>query len=125
MNSLFEQSSKHLWLFSVSQTQHYTQLLQPRHPAHRRGGDYCIAVIWRQCTGAVALAILVLVASHYIGLVFCSRLYCTIASPRILLANVPATVVFDLEAKNPLYSLLLEALHGRATMDYASIPLGW
>ena len=116
MNSLFERSSKHTWLFSVSQTQHYTQSLQPRHLAHRRGGDYCIAVIWRQRTGAVALAILFLAASHYVGLAFRPRLHRAMASPRILLANVPATVVFDLEAKSPLYSLFLEALHGRATM---------
>jgi hypothetical protein len=104
MNGLFGRSSKHPCLFSVLQTQYYTQSLQPRPPAHRRGVAYCIAVVWRQHTGAIALAILVLVASHYVGLAFRPRLHCAMASPRILLANVPAIVGHD-----------LEALHGRTT----------
>ncbi|KAG9238182.1 ABC multidrug transporter [Amylocarpus encephaloides] len=66
--------------------------------------------------GAVALAILVLVASHYVGLAFVLVIIVLWLVQRYYLRTSRQLRFLDLEAKSPLYSLFLEALKGRATI---------
>lgn len=66
--------------------------------------------------GAVALAILVLVASHYVGLAFVLVFLVLWLVQRYYLRTSRQLRFLDLEAKSPLYSLFLESLRGRATI---------
>ncbi|RDL38704.1 uncharacterized protein BP5553_03044 [Venustampulla echinocandica] len=66
--------------------------------------------------GAVALAVLVLVASHYVGLAFVVVFIVLWLVQRYYLRTSRQLRFLDLEAKSPLYSLFLEALEGRATI---------
>lgn len=66
--------------------------------------------------GAVALAIIVLVASHYVGLAFLLVFIALWLIQRYYLRTSRQLRFLDLEAKSPLHSLFLEALRGRATI---------
>lgn len=66
--------------------------------------------------GAIALAVLVLVASNYVGLAFVIVLIVLWLVQRYYLRTSRQLRFLDLEAKSPLYSLFLEALEGRATI---------